>query len=60
MVGGRRLLIVPLAIAVGWKFLKDDKVVVVKEVHKHTIVVEHTNGKTEEIQIVKGVTKENS
>ncbi len=44
----------------GWKLLKDDKIVVVKEVHKHTIVVEHTDGKTEEIEITKDDTKENS
>lgn len=59
-VGGRRFLVVPVGIAVGWELLKDDKVVVVKEVHKHRIVVEHTNGKTEEIEIVKEDTKENS
>lgn len=59
MVGGRPLLVVPLAIAVDWKLLKDDKVVVVKKVHKHTIVVEQSNGKTEEIKIVKKATKEN-
>jgi len=49
-----------MAIAVAWELLKDDKIVVVKEVHKHTIVVEQTNGKTEEIEIVKDDTKENS
>jgi hypothetical protein len=59
-IGGRRLLVVPLGIAVGWELMKDDKVVVVKEVHKHTIVVAHADGKTEEIEIAKEDTKENS
>ena len=58
-IGGRRLLVVPLAIAVGWELLKDDKVVIVKEVHTHKIVVEDTNGKTETIEIIKEDTKEN-
>ncbi len=60
MVGGCPLLVVPLAIAVDWELLKNDKVVVVNKVYKHTIVVEQTNGKTEEIKIVKDSTKENS
>ncbi len=58
-IGGRRLLVVPLAIAVGWEILKDEKVVIVKEVHTHKIIVEDTNGKTETIEIVKEDTKEN-
>lgn len=59
-IGGRRLLVVPLGVAVGWELLRDDEVVVVKEVHTYNIVVEHKNGKTETIDIVKEDNNENS
>jgi hypothetical protein len=58
-VGGRRLLFVPLAVAVGWELLVDDKVVVVKEVHTHHIVVEHSDGTTQKLDVKKEDTKEN-
>ena len=60
IVAGRRLLVVPLAIAVGSELLVDDKVVIVKEVHRHRVVVEHSDGKTETIEVVKKDTPENT
>lgn len=60
VIGGRRLLVVPLGIAVGWELMKDDQVVVVKEVHTHKIVVAHEDGQTEEIEIAKEDTQENA
>ncbi len=57
---GRRRLVVPLAVAVGWEFMVDDRVVIVRDVHEHTIVVQHTDGKTEEIEVVKEDTEENT
>jgi hypothetical protein len=50
MFGPRRLLIVPLAVAVGWELMIDDRVVVVHEVHEHHVVVKHADGKIEKIE----------
>lgn len=60
VIGARRLLVVPLAVAVGWELFVDNKVVVVKEVHRHKVVVEHVDGKTETIEVVKQDTPENT
>ena len=57
---GRRLLVVPLAVAVGWELMVDDNVVVVKEVHTEYVVVEKSDGSSEKIDIVKEDTDENS
>ena len=58
--GPRRLLVVPLAVAVGWELFVDDRVVVVKEVHEHKVIVEHSDGKTEEIEVHKEDTADNT
>lgn len=60
LVRGRRLLVVPVGLAVGWELLVDDKVVLVKEVHEHKIVVEHSDGSTQEIDVAREDTEENS
>ena len=43
-VRGRRVLVVPLALAVGWELLLDNEVVVVKQVHADKVIVQHTIG----------------
>jgi hypothetical protein len=58
--GPRRLLVVPLAVAVGWELLVDDRVVVVHEVHHDHVVVKHSDGKTEKIDVHKEDTEENA
>lgn len=60
VIGARRLLVVPVALAVGWELFVDNKPVVVKEVHHHKVVVEHIDGKTETVEIVKQDTPENT
>ena len=57
---GRRVLVVPVGLAVGWELLVNDKVVVVKEVHEHKIVVEDAGGDTQEIEVAKEDTEENA
>ncbi len=59
-VGGRRLLVVPLAVAVGWELMVDDRVVIVHEVRPDVIVVKDASGKTEEIAVVKEDDAENA
>ena len=60
VIGRRSLLVVPVALAVGWELFVDKKVVVVKEVHEHKVVVAHVDGQTQTIEIVKQDTDENS
>ena len=60
IVGGRRRLIVPLAVAVGWELVVDDRVTVVREVHTHHIVVEHADGSLQRIDSVKEDTAQNT
>ena len=60
VVAGRRLLVVPLAVAVGWELALDDRIVVVKEVHGETLVVVHADGKRETVEIVREDTDENA
>ena len=60
MVNGRRRLIVPLGVAVGWELTYDDKVVIVKEVHEQHIIVENPDGSTEKVDVLKEDTEENS
>src|SRR5689334_12543320 len=57
---GRRALVVPVGVAVGWELMVDDRVVVVHEVKNDVIVVKDASGKTEEIAIVKEDTADNS
>ena len=60
VVHSRRLLIVPLAVAIGWELMVDNRVVVVREVHEHTIVVTHHDGSTQTIEVEKENLPENS
>jgi hypothetical protein len=71
MSHGRRVLICPIAVAVGWELAMDDRVVVVKEVRvvekdgakQETVLVTPVDAapdaKPEEIAIVREDTKEN-
>lgn len=59
VVRGRRRLVVPLGLAVGWELMFDDRVVVVREVTETRIVVEHAQGSTETLAIVREDTDEN-
>lgn len=59
LIAGRRRLVVPLAIAVGWELAVDDRIVVVKEVHTTTVVVENADGTTSTLDVVKEDTEEN-
>ena len=57
---GRRLLVVPLALAVGWELMIDDHVVVVNEVRKNEIVVQYANGNQAIIEVLREDNKENA
>lgn len=59
-VRGRRVLVVPTALAIGWELVVDDRVVVVTEVHEHRVVVEHADGSKESIDVVKEDSGENA
>lgn len=56
---GRRLLVVPVGVAVGWELMVDDRIVVVHEVRPDVIVVKDASGKTEEIAVAKEDTDDN-
>lgn len=56
---GRRHLVVPLGIAIGWELMVDDRVVVVHEIKPDVIIVKDSSGKTEEIAVLKEDTEEN-
>src|SRR5882724_314149 len=58
-VAGRRALVVPLGVAVGEELAFDNRMVVVKEVRPETVVVT-SNGKDEEIAVVKENTPANT
>ncbi len=60
MLRGRRVLVVPVGLAVGWELSLDDRIVVVREVHEHKIVVEHADGTAESIDVAKEDTAENT
>jgi bifunctional DNA-binding transcriptional regulator/antitoxin component of YhaV-PrlF toxin-antitoxin module len=64
VVGDRRRLVVPVALAVGWELAVDDRVVVVHEVKTvegaEVVVVKNADGSTEEIEIDREDTAENS
>ncbi len=57
MVRNRNLWVVPVAVAVGWELMLDDRVVVVREVKKRddvdVIVVVDASGQTEEIEVLR-------
>jgi len=57
---GRRFLVVPLGLAVGWELWVDNRLVVVREVHEHTIVVTLQDGSTETIEVQREDTDENA
>ncbi len=67
IVSGRRVWIVPVALAVGWELVHDDRVVVVtqtKVVEKEgakieVAIVSGSDGKLDEIEIVREDTGEN-
>ncbi|MEQ1898854.1 MAG: hypothetical protein ABL971_15885 [Vicinamibacterales bacterium] len=69
VVAGRRIWIAPVALVIGWELaLDDNRVVVVKEtkiversgVKVEVVVVQGADGKTEELEIVRENTAENS
>ncbi len=69
VVAGRRIWVAPVALAIGWELaLNDNRVVVVKEtkfversgVRVEVAVVQGTDGKTEELEIVRENTAENA
>lgn len=68
MVGGRRVWIAPVALAIGWELaLENNRVVVVKETRfversgarVEVVVVQGSDGKTEELEIVREDNAEN-
>lgn len=68
IVFGRRFWVVPVALAVGWELVHENRVVVVRETRiverdgnrVEVAVVADSSGKTEEIEIVREDTRENS
>ncbi|MBX7098561.1 MAG: hypothetical protein K1X89_12690 [Myxococcaceae bacterium] len=60
-VAGRRLLVVPVAVAVGWELAVDQRVVVVREVRAETVVVaDLKTSATEELPAVREDDAENA
>ncbi len=61
MIAGRPFWVVPLGLAIGWELVHDNHVVVVKEIKVveregakvEVSVVQHSDGKTEEIEITR-------
>ncbi len=67
-VRGRKLWVVPVAAAVGWELMLDDRVVVVvqeqgakkDEPDVHVLVVQDSSGKNETVEVVREDTADNS
>lgn len=59
-IGVRRVLVVPLAVAIGWELLVDNRVVIVHEVHADHVVVKDADGKTQKLEVVKEDDAENA
>lgn len=67
MIAGRPFWVVPLGLAVGWELLHDNHVVVVKEIKVveregakvEVSVVQHADGKTEEVEMTREDNDEN-
>lgn len=53
VIGGRRALVVPVAVVVGWELTVDARVVVVRELRPDVIVVIDERGTREELPYVK-------
>ena len=60
VLGPRRLLVVPVAVAVGWELAIGPRIVIVEEVHPDHIIVKDTSGETDKIEVVKEDTMENT
>jgi hypothetical protein len=68
VVFGRRFWIVPVGLAIGWELVHDNRVVVVKETRiverdgnrVEVAVVADSSGSTEEVEIIREDTAENS
>jgi bifunctional DNA-binding transcriptional regulator/antitoxin component of YhaV-PrlF toxin-antitoxin module len=60
VLGPRRLLVVPVAVAAGWELDIGRRIVFVQEVHPDYVIVKHTSGATEKIEVVKEDTAENT
>ncbi|MCG6871365.1 MAG: hypothetical protein LJE84_03660 [Gammaproteobacteria bacterium] len=59
VIRGRRLLVVPLAVASGWELEIDDQVLLVDDVYDDYIVVHGPDGGSRKIPVVKEDTKQN-
>lgn len=59
-VAGKRHLVVPVGVAVGWELMVDQRVVVVQKVQGDSIVVAAPGGAPETIVIIKEDTPENT
>lgn len=59
MATGRRVAVVPVAVAVGWELEVEKTVVVVHEVKPEVVVVRYPDGTTKELAAVKEDTPEN-
>ena len=53
VIGGRRALVVPVAVAVGWELTVDARVVIVRELRPDVIVVVDERGAREELPYVR-------
>jgi hypothetical protein len=67
-IAGRRLWVVPVGLAVGWELVHENRVVVVKETKyievegskREVVIVQGSDGKTEQIEVAREDTPENS
>ena len=59
VVTGRRRLVVPLAVAVGWELMLDSRVVVVRQVKATSIIIITNNKSPEEIEVEREDTADN-
>jgi hypothetical protein len=68
VIKGRSLLVVPVAVAVGWELMVDDRVVVVHQIKTverdaaqvEVVVIKNADGSTEELEIAREDNDENS
>jgi hypothetical protein len=67
MVLGRPVWVVPVGLAIGWELVHENQVVVVKETKfveiggakTEVVIVQHSNGKTEQVEVAREDTPEN-
>lgn len=60
VVTGRRLLVVPIGVAVGWELMIDNRVALVQSVSPTVVVVQYEGGERAELPAMQENTPENT